>query len=67
MVTRCDVLSKSHSDPAKWVPSADFAAAGALGSTCMPLLPARDGPWRQRQWLLSWHVWAAGVMIADCS
>ena len=54
-VTGCDVLSKNHFDPATQVPSAYFAAAGAPGPTCVPALPARNGPWRQRQWLLSRH------------
>ncbi|XDA82764.1 hypothetical protein R6Z07M_012632 [Ovis aries] len=54
-VTRCDVLSKSDFDPTTQVPSADFATAGTPGPTCVPLLPARNGPWRQRQWLLSRH------------
>lgn len=44
--TRCDVLSKSCSEPATQVPSADFAMAGAPGPPCVPSLPAHNGPRR---------------------
>ncbi|KAI4538584.1 hypothetical protein MG293_011987 [Ovis ammon polii] len=60
VVTHCDILSKSRSDPTTRVPSADFATTGAPGPTCVPSLPAHDGPRRQRQWLLSRHTWVAG-------
>ena len=44
--THCDVLSKSCSEPVTQVPSADFAMAGAPGPTCVPSLPACNGPRR---------------------